>query len=123
MTSRVDLRFLALALGWMAIIYWFSDQPSLFYLPDNLLDTLFKKSAHAAAYATLWVFWWLALRRRAWPALLLTVGYAFLDEWHQTFVPGRHGRLFDVGIDTAGALLAMGLSRLPLIRRLSLRLS
>ena len=107
MKSRIDLRFLFLALAWMAIIYWFSDQPTLFYLPDSLVDTIFKKSAHAAAYAVLWTLWWLTLGRNAFLALVLTVGYAFLDEWHQTFVPGRHGRLFDVGIDTLGALLAM----------------
>ena len=31
--------------------------------------------------------------------------YAVLDEWHQTFVPGRTGSLRDVIIDTCGAAL------------------
>ena len=107
MTKRFDYRFLLLALAWMAIIFWFSNQPTLFHLPDSLLDTIFKKSSHAAAYGILWMLWWLATGRRPWLALALTVGYAISDEWHQTFVPGRHGQWFDVGVDTTGALLAM----------------
>jgi len=110
MNRRINLRFLALALTWMAIIFWFSSQSSLFRLPEDLLDTIFKKSAHATAYGVLWALWWLATGRRPWLALALTVGYAISDEWHQTFVPGRHGQWFDVGVDALGALLAMGLT-------------
>lgn len=107
MTKRIDYRFLFLALTWMAIIFWFSSQSTMFHLPEDMLDTIFKKSSHAAAYGVLWALWWLATGRRPWLALALTVGYAISDEWHQTFVPGRHGQWFDVGVDTVGALLAM----------------
>ena len=107
MSKRIDYRFLIMALAWMAIIFWFSNQSSLFYLPEDWLDTIFKKTSHAAAYGVLWLLWWLATGRRAWLALALTVGYAISDEWHQTFVPGRHGQWFDVGVDATGALIAM----------------
>ena len=109
MTKRPDYRFLFLAVVWMAIIFWFSSQSTMFHLPGSLLDMIFKKSAHAAAYGVLWLLWWLATGRRPWLALALTIGYAISDEWHQTFVPGRHGRPFDVGVDTVGALLMLGL--------------
>lgn len=33
--------------------------------------------------------------------------YACTDEFHQLFVPGRAGRLFDVGVDTAGACFGL----------------
>ena len=107
MSKRIDYRFLIMALAWMAVIFWFSNQSSLFYLPEDWLDTIFKKTSHAAAYGVLWLLWWLATGRRAWLALALTVGYAISDEWHQTFVPGRHGQWFDVGVDTLGALVTM----------------
>jgi len=119
----MDFRFLVLAFIWMAVIFWFSSQPKLFYLPEDWLDVIFKKSAHAFAYGVLWGLWWLATGRRPWLALLLTVGYAITDEWHQTFVPGRHGRWFDVGIDTLGALLAMAWVRFVGGRNLFARLS
>jgi VanZ family protein len=42
--------------------------------------------------------------------LLLVVafalGYALLDEFHQSFVPGRTASLADAAIDTAGSFLA-----------------
>ncbi len=107
MTQKIDYRFLVLALVWMALIFWFSSQSTLVSLPGSLLDTLFKKSAHMLAYATLWTLWWLATGRRTWLALAITVSYAISDEFHQTFVPGRNGWWVDVVIDTTGALLAI----------------
>jgi len=42
----------------------------------------------------------------AW-ALVLAVLYASTDEFHQGFVAGRHESALDVGIDAAGALIAV----------------
>ena len=38
-----------------------------------------------------------------------TVAYAVFDEIHQYFVPGRSLQLVDIAVDTAGALLAVGM--------------
>jgi VanZ family protein len=38
---------------------------------------------------------------------VLTALYASTDEFHQTFVPGRHGSAVDVAIDSTGALIAL----------------
>ena len=40
-------------------------------------------------------------------ALLAVVIFAFSDEFHQSFVPGRNSSVIDVGIDTVGACLGM----------------
>lgn len=40
-------------------------------------------------------------------AFFLTVIYAGLDEFHQLFIPDRSGNLFDVCVDSTGALLAL----------------
>ena len=46
--------------------------------------------------------------RRPWAwALALAVLYAITDELHQGFVAGRHPSAVDVGIDAAGALIAI----------------
>jgi VanZ family protein len=34
-----------------------------------------------------------------------SVAVGALDEWHQTWLPGRHGQLSDVGFDAIGAAL------------------
>ncbi len=109
--GRVVRYWLPLA-GWMALIYVLSDQPNLPKMPGLFLDFLLKKGLHAAEYAVLAGLWRRALaaggvrRAGAW-ALLLTVAYAATDEWHQSFVPGRHARLSDVAVDAAGASLAL----------------
>jgi VanZ family protein len=105
-------------LVWMGLIFWFSHQPQLPDLPDNLADLIVKKLAQATAYAILLSLWWAALKstrlsdgRRLVVALMVTVLYAASDEWHQTFVPNRHGQVADVLIDMVGALIAVMIIR------------
>jgi VanZ family protein len=45
--------------------------------------------------------------RRALFCILVAAAYSLTDEFHQLFVPGRHASLFDCGLDTIGATLAM----------------
>ncbi|MCX7097273.1 MAG: VanZ family protein [Methylococcales bacterium] len=40
-------------------------------------------------------------------AFLLTLAYGLLDEWHQTFVPGRTGSFTDVASDMVGAIIGL----------------
>lgn len=104
---------LALPLAWMATIYLLSDQPQLPSAPQGWLDWLIKKGLHAAGYGVLALLWRRALARAGVPraalwSLAIAALYAAGDEWHQTYVPGRHGRPSDVGIDVAGAVAALG---------------
>jgi VanZ family protein len=103
---RLDLWLPPLLL--MGVIFFFSHQPSL----DSglgLADLVGRKLIHFAEYALLCFLWWRALvtvtssgRAALW-AFLLASGYALTDEYHQTFVDGRHGSPLDWAIDTAGA--------------------
>jgi VanZ family protein len=45
-------------------------------------------------------------RRWAGSAFLMSVLVASLDEWHQTFIPSRTGRVADVVLDSSAALTA-----------------
>jgi len=95
---------------WMAAIYVASDQPAQ-TIPDfGALDILLKKGSHFLAYglmATLGMRATADFRRPLLWAIAITAVYAIFDEWHQTFVPGRNGRLVDVIIDCSGGLTAM----------------
>lgn len=126
-------------LAWMALIMWFSTgdfsaentgsvlQPVLQWLLPwasssqiATLHALVRKMAHMTEYAVLATLWFIALtrerrwsaRRAAWLALLVAVGWAFLDELHQATVPSRTASIGDVGFDTAGALVASSVARL-----------
>ena len=102
-------RWLAVAL-WMAMIFVFSAQSRLPSVPQAWLDFLFKKGAHFTVFAVLAALIWRAFewRPRVWTwAWLLTVIYAISDEWHQSFVAGRHPQATDVLIDACGAATAL----------------
>ena len=80
---------------------------------SNLINAPMRKVMHASVYLVLAFFiilflnvifnnnhYWIALIL----ALILCIGFAVLDEYHQTFVGGRTGQVMDVVIDTAGAV-------------------
>lgn len=71
----------------------------------SMLHGLIRKAAHFTNYG---ILFWLLIRGpmagRPYTALALCVCYAFLDEGHQVFVPGRGPSLYDVALDSSGAL-------------------
>lgn len=105
---RLDLWLPPLLL--MGAIFFVSDQPSL-NSGLGAIDLIGRKLIHFAEYALLTFLWWRALvtvtspGRAALFAFLLASGYAATDEYHQTFVEGRHGSPVDWAIDSAGAAL------------------
>ncbi|MEM6629860.1 MAG: VanZ family protein [Bacteroidota bacterium] len=76
---------------------------------------LLRKIAHATEYAILAVlsvrvFYLYQERSKALIySLCLCIVYAMLDEFHQSFIPGRGPSLRDVGIDSLGAGIALGI--------------
>ena len=90
----------------MAVIFAFSAQPDL-GTGLGVWDTILRKLAHMAEYGLLWWLWWRAFEyRHAVAAAAVTLAYAASDEFHQSFVTGRHGSPVDVLIDAAGVALA-----------------
>jgi hypothetical protein len=109
----------------MGAIFYVSAQPTLPSVPGRW-DLLLKKAMHVLAYGLLT---WLYLRallgheptegrsRTTWlraASAVMALLYALSDEYHQTFVPGRHGSLVDVvidGVGVSGALLLDWMAR------------
>lgn len=90
--------FLGLALLWMGILWWLSDQPAT----GAGLPHPWDKAAHFLAYALLALLWRLGLGG-FWGAFLLASGYGVVDEWHQSFIPGREAFGWDLLADALGA--------------------
>lgn len=125
----------SLALAWMTMIFGLSSIPGTIRPDDDHLYSVFvwlppdlQNLLHVPVFgmlAWLWqrTFW----QRLARPldtdalAIALTVGYGFLDEWHQSHVPGRYASLTDVALDGAGALLGVLIGR-QLYKRSNARL-
>lgn len=103
--------------AWMAVIFAFSSFPGSSVKYD-LPTTLYieRKGAHVFEFLLLALLSWNAFRsffpkEKIGFALLVAGGfsllYAFLDETHQLFVPGREGKITDVLFDGAGILCAL----------------
>ena len=105
-------------LALMAVIFFLSAQPDL-NSGLGTWDTIGRKLVHMASYGLLWWLWQRALKTATpWPAALIAIAYAISDEFHQTFVEGRHGSPVDVLIDAAGMAIAIALhARRPRIAR------
>jgi VanZ family protein len=97
-------RWLAV-LVWAAVIFGFSSIPSL-STHLGTWDLILRKAAHLTEYAILAVLIRRAAGSSAW-AFGLAVAYAASDEFHQTFVRGRHGSPIDVGIDAIGVTIGL----------------
>ena len=125
-------------LVWMAGIFYFSSRPDpLGFLPSSGDGIDISKLAHIGEYAGLATLLYRALTggqkadrdtehparhnphtpgsdpppgRRAFAlSFALALAYAVSDELHQNLVPGRGGKLADVGYDAAGMAAALGL--------------
>lgn len=83
----------------------------------HLMHIGIRKAAHITEFAifSIAVFHGVRAERYGWRlewaviTLLIAVGYAGLDEWHQSFVPLREARFRDVLIDSTGALMAQAI--------------
>ena len=124
-TVRIVLAvfFWLLAAACAGCIFWLSSKDGnqsqnmsdsvrgiLMKLLGPLLNSfIVRKFAHFFEYAVLGFLIGCALflsRRRFSPitAVICSALYSVSDEIHQYFVPGRACRIFDVGVDTLGAL-------------------
>lgn len=103
------------------ILHWLlpkASYPTLFTIHHYI-----RKSAHFVEY---FIFSLLILRairggrrntRLAWAlaAICIVAGYAALDEFHQSFVPGRTPAVADVLLDTTGGTAAQAIAGLVLL--------
>lgn len=100
---------------WMGLIFFLSSFHKLQVSTVGWQDFITRKLAHFTEYAILYVLFYRGLKNTVnWSFLklliisfLLTIGYALTDEYHQTFVSGRTGKTFDIGVDSLGALFGL----------------
>jgi VanZ family protein len=109
------------AFALMTIIFLFSNTPESNLPNFGLFDVIVKKGSHIVVYGLLAVAYWFGLqfdRRRWWIALLYVILYAMTDEFHQSFIPGRHPSWVDVlAFDGGGATLGVILASRMWVKR------
>ena len=92
------------------------DSPQEMQNLQDVLELVIRKAAHMTEYAILFLLSYLAMVKISMSqsrfynrsiAVLISLLYACSDEMHQLLVPGRSGRMIDVGIDMAGVLIVL----------------
>jgi len=112
------LKYWGPAILMMVVIFGFSSIPSDELLNFGLLDFIVKKGGHALGYALLSLTFLRGIKSESrlvnprwfFLAWAMAVLYSATDEFHQSFVPGRHPAVTDVMIDAVGAGLALFLA-------------
>jgi VanZ family protein len=114
MTRKISLY--APIVFWLCLIFFFSDQPVIKASNFDLVDFFIKKNAHFFEFFILFLLLHRALTKgRFQIAYLAAVSYAFSDEIHQMFIPGRTAALRDVFIDSLGVTTAFLLLKTGLL--------
>ncbi len=112
------LRYWLPVVLWCGVIFFFSSMPSIRTPFLIWWDVLIKKTGHLSEYAVLYTLLVRALYNSATNlshkqiyvlAIFFGLSYAFSDEIHQYFTPGRQPAIMDVGIDLMGMLIALKL--------------
>lgn len=102
------------ALLMMIVIFLMSSRTSSELPNFDWADAVVKKGGHMVGYALLALLYWRAFDlqpQKHGVAWLLAILYAVTDEFHQSFVPGRHPSIWDILIfDNLGALISLWLA-------------
>ena len=104
------LKFWLPVLIWAGIIFWLSSIPNLESGLEQ--DFILRKIIHVLEYAILAFLLIRAISTQDWKkaiifSAIIAFLYALSDEYHQTFVFGREGSLWDVGVDSIGIILIL----------------
>lgn len=101
------------ALILMVAIATLSHQPGWPTVVVGYPDWVLHATAYAALAGAVWYGFHGRVRlprgaRTRWAAaLVVTSLYGVFDEWHQSFIPGRHAAFGDWVADTVGAVVAL----------------
>lgn len=114
MAKWIDVSFLEPYLSWIHFTYHHKEISVQSLGIEQFIEFLIRKGAHVTVFFILMFLFYcallkttrLALAPRLCVAFLLTVAYAVVDEYHQSFTPNRTAYFGDVIIDSIGALTA-----------------
>lgn len=111
---------------WMGFIFWLSSFHKLSVSEVSWQDFITRKLAHITEYAVLSGLTYRALggttrlitQHRLLVSIIIGILYSLTDEYHQTWISGRTGRWFDIGIDGVGVVIGGLVYRFGIINKL-----
>ena len=102
---------------WAGIIFYFSSRPGLRYFSENIKEIILRKGAHFVEFSILAILLWrifyfahnVKIKKAYFFSLILAIIFGFSDEWHQTFVFSRKGKIIDTAFDAVSIFLMLEL--------------
>lgn len=116
--EKTQILFFIAAAVWGLLIFYLSSIPNLQSALPSWQDMILRKAAHIFVFFILTYFLISSFvkykRAYIYFVIVAVIAYAFIDEYHQVFVPFRYGTAKDILIDSVGVLLGTALySNLP----------
>lgn len=109
MTTRIRVTASVLFVVVMIFLYWFAEQPAAV----GLVPPPFDKVVHALMGAGMALLLWFAFDGKyGWLIITLVAVLSGLEEWHQSFLPGRVPDVNDFFAATSAAFLCVILLRI-----------
>ncbi len=103
------------ALIWMGVIFYFSSKQTTGIGGDSYWGRfIILKSLHLVEYAILYLFLFFGFNRPL-PSTIVAYLFSISDEFHQSFIPGRTGKLSDTLFDLAGIIIGFLVTKLLII--------
>ena len=90
------------AILWSLVIFVFSSLAGADFSKSHESNFLIRKVLHIVEYSILCLAFYRGCKK-PWLSILLTVLFAVSDEYHQTLIPGRTGKVSDILIDSFAA--------------------
>jgi len=102
-------------LAWTGVIFYFSSIPNLHYSQKVYLEIILRKGAHFLEYAVLAFLLWRMFfkilgtnyNKTYFLSFLTASLYSVSDEFHQTFISGRMGKIEDVLFDIISVFISL----------------
>ena len=90
---------------WAGLIFFLSSIPDLKSGLETFWDTILRKMAHMVEYGIFFLLLARAIKKPLVWSIIFSILYAISDEFHQSFIPGRHMALLDICFDSTGVLI------------------
>ena len=114
---------------WALAIFYFSSIPGLRYSKSAAEEIFLRKGAHFLEFSVLFFLLWrifskvhkLETHRAYWLALLVAIFFGASDEFHQTLVSGRTGKMIDVIFDSFSIIFSAEIILMLSLRKIKLK--
>ncbi|MFZ2975539.1 MAG: VanZ family protein [Candidatus Moraniibacteriota bacterium] len=117
------------AIIWAGIIFYLSSIPGLRYSKSATEEIILRKGAHFMEFSILVILLWrivylahnIKIKKAYWLALLLAIVYSISDEFHQSLVLGRAGKIIDVIFDSFSVIFSAEIILISNLKKIKIK--